>query len=121
MSRMRMNNFTLDASNMVKDIDKERSDREAVEELIPLRKGGLMIGVPYETMRRYVKMRMIPYYKIGGRLKVHKLEIRDWYNARKIIPLNSATKNRCEVTRYDTFRSQEEGPQQEVAFGSVRR
>jgi excisionase family DNA binding protein len=67
----------------------KRDGLEAIQELIPLRTGGLMIGVPYETMRRYVKLRIIPYYKIGGRLKVHKDELREWYRARKVTPLAS--------------------------------
>ena len=81
-----VNNSTPHASNLGKT-QRNQTEREAIEELVPLRTGGMMIGVPYETMRRYVKLRMIPYYKIGGRLKVHKNEIREWYNARKILPL----------------------------------
>jgi len=81
-----VNNSTPHASNLCKT-QRNQTEREAIEELVPLRTGGMMIGVPYETMRRYVKLRMIPYYKIGGRLKVHKNEIREWYNARKILPL----------------------------------
>lgn len=61
---------------------------EAFEELIPLRKAGVMIGVPYETMRRYVKERKIPYYKVFGRIKVSKREIRSMYELWRVPPLS---------------------------------
>jgi hypothetical protein len=66
---------------------KQPSDLEDFEELIPLRKGGAMIGVPYETMRRYVKERKIPYYKVFGRIKVSKQELRALCNEWRIAPL----------------------------------
>jgi hypothetical protein len=46
-----------------------------------------MIGVPYETMRRYVKERKIPYYKVFGRIKVSKQELRALCNEWRIAPL----------------------------------
>lgn len=48
-----------------------------------------MIGVPYETMRRYVKERKIPYYKVFGRIKVSKRELRAMYELWRVPPLNS--------------------------------
>jgi hypothetical protein len=72
----------------MKENEKEQADLEALEELIPLRKGGAMIGVPYETMRRYIKERKIPYYKVFGRIKVSKRELRALYNAWRIPALN---------------------------------
>lgn len=46
-----------------------REEIEALEELIPLRNAGVMIGVPYETMRRYVKERKTPTTKSLAELK----------------------------------------------------
>src|SRR5438105_4545131 len=98
-----------------------REEIERFEELIPLRQGGLMIGVPYETMRRYVRLRIIPYYKIGGRLKVHKGEIREWYGERKVAPLASASNPSQEVRFHEAIRHKTEGAQPAAAVGSVHR
>lgn len=66
-----------------------REEIEALEELIPLRQAGIMIGVPYETMRRYVKERKIPYYKVFGRIKVSKREIRAMYELWRVPALKA--------------------------------
>jgi hypothetical protein len=72
----------------MKENHKEQVNLELLEELIPLRQGGAMIGVPYETMRRYIKERKIPYYKVFGRIKVSKQELRSLYNVWRIPALN---------------------------------
>lgn len=85
---------------------------EYIEELISLRKCSIMIGVPYETLRRWIKERRIPYYKLGGRLKVNKHEIREWYNARKVHPLSGAR---------DVIRTKTSSGKQEPAERPIRR
>jgi len=64
-------------------------DMDALEELIPLRQAGVMIGVPYETMRGYVKERKIPYYKVFGRIKVNKQELRSMYDLWRVPAVNA--------------------------------
>jgi hypothetical protein len=72
-----------------------REEIEALEELIPLRKAGIMIGVPYETMRRYVKERKIPYYKVFGRIKVSKREIHAMYELWRVPSLKTVHRKDC--------------------------
>jgi hypothetical protein len=70
-----------------------REEIEALEELTPLRQAGIMIGVPYETMRRYVKERKIPYYKVFGRIKVSKREIRAMYELWRVPRLDAISRD----------------------------
>ena len=82
-----------------------REEIEALEELIPLRQAGVMIGVPYETMRRYVKQRKIPYYKVFGRIKIRMAEIRSLYQIWRVPALDATECPAIDARQVETEKS----------------
>ncbi len=52
--------------------------------LVGLREGSLMTGVAVATLRKWLRLRRLPYHRVGGRVMLDEADVERFVNAGRV-------------------------------------